>query len=151
MFILFYFIIFLKIWSMISNLKLVPHINILQKKFQNVQKPKKYSILSLGILDSRAVWLPHRTGFSLHDVAPKSVLFKDIKCYMSTQDRGFFLFQLRTKVFFCFCTFWTEFCEILKFRINLKLEIIDYIFRKIITLNEVNILESPNEYYQKQV
>ena len=34
---------------------------------------------------------------------------------------------------------------------NLKLEIIDYIFRKIITLNEVNILESPNEYYQKQV
>ena len=25
----------------------------------------------------------------------------------------------------------------------LKLEIIDYIFRKIITLNEVNILESP--------
>ena len=31
------------------------------------------------------------------------------------------------------------------------LEIIDYIFRKIITLNEVNILESPNEYYQKQV
>ena len=27
----------------------------------------------------------------------------------------------------------------------------DYIFGKIITLNEVNILESPNEYYQKQV
>ena len=28
---------------------------------------------------------------------------------------------------------------------------IDYIFRKIIMLKEVNILESPNEYYQKQV
>ena len=35
--------------------------------------------------------------------------------------------------------------------IILKLEIIDYIFRKIIMLNEVNILESPNKYYQKQV
>ena len=44
-----------------------------------------------------------------------------------------------------------EFCDILKYGNNLKLEIIDYIFRKIITLNEVNILESPNEYYQKQV
>ena len=59
--------------------------------------------------------------------------------------------QLRTKVFFCFCTFWTKFYEILKFGNDLKLEIIDYIFRKIITLNEVNILENPNEYYQKQV
>ena len=37
----------------------------------------------------------------------------------------------------------------LTFGNNLKLEIIDYIFRKIITLNEVNILESPNEYYQQ--
>ena len=54
-------------------------------------------------------------------------------------------------MFFCFCTFSTKFCEILKFGNNLKLEIIDYIFRKIITLNEVNILESPDEYYQKQV
>ena len=44
-----------------------------------------------------------------------------------------------------------KFCEILKFGNNLKLEVIDYIFRKIIMLNEVNILESPNEYYQKQV
>ena len=31
------------------------------------------------------------------------------------------------------------------------MEIINYIFRKIITLNEFNILESRNEYYQKQV
>ena len=37
----------------------------------------------------------------------------------------------------------------LEFGNNLKLKIIDYIFRKIIMLNEVNILESPNEYYQK--
>ena len=59
--------------------------------------------------------------------------------------------QLRTKVFFCFCTFWTKFCEILTFGNNLKLKMIYCIFRKIITLNEVNILESPNEYYQKQV
>ena len=38
-----------------------------------------------------------------------------------------------------------------KYGNNLKLEIIDYIFRKIIMLNEANILESPNEYNQKQV
>ena len=43
-----------------------------------------------------------------------------------------------------------KFCEILKFGNNLKLEIIDYIFRKITPLNEVNILESPNEYYRKK-
>ena len=59
--------------------------------------------------------------------------------------------QLRTKGFFGFRTFWTKFCNILKYGNNLKLEIINYIIRKIITLNEVNILESPNEYYQKQV
>ena len=59
--------------------------------------------------------------------------------------------QLRTEVFFFFCTFWTKFCDILKYWNNLKLEIIDYIFRKIFTLNEVNILESLNKYYQKQV
>ena len=52
-------------------------------------------------------------------------------------------------MFFCFCTFGTKFCEILKFGNNLKLEIIDYIFRKIITLNEVIILKSANEYYRK--
>ena len=56
----------------------------------------------------------------------------------------FKLSQLRTKFFFCFCTFWTKFCDILKYGNNLKLEIIEYIFRKIIMLNEVNILESPN-------
>ena len=38
----------------------------------------------------------------------------------------------------------------LKFGNNLKLEIIDYIFRKIIMLNEVNILESPNKYHRKK-
>ena len=59
--------------------------------------------------------------------------------------------QLRTEGFLCFCTFWTKFCDVLKYGNNLKLEIIDYIFRKIIMLNEVNILESPNKYNQKQV
>ena len=37
------------------------------------------------------------------------------------------------------------YCDLLKYGNILKLEIIDYIFRKIITLNEVNISESPNE------
>ena len=46
------------------------------------------------------------------------------KTHIPTRDRGFF----------CFCTLWTKFCEILKFGNNLKLEIIDYIFRKIILL-----------------
>ena len=59
--------------------------------------------------------------------------------------------QLRIEGHFGFRTFWTKFCNILNYWNNLKLEIIDYIFRKIIPLNEVNILESPNEYYQKQV
>ena len=44
-----------------------------------------------------------------------------------------------------------KFCDILKYLNNLKLEIIDYFFRKIVMLNEVNILESPKEYYQKQI
>ena len=44
-----------------------------------------------------------------------------------------------------------KFCDILKYGNNLKFEIIEYIFRQIIMLNEVNILESPNEYYQKQI
>ena len=55
------------------------------------------------------------------------------------------------RFFFCFCTFWTKFFDILRYGNNLKLEIIDYIFRKIIMLNEVNILQNPNEYLQKQV
>ena len=55
------------------------------------------------------------------------------------------------RFFFCFCTFGTKLCDILKYGNNLKLEIIDYIFSKKIMLNEVEILESPNEYYQKQV
>ena len=56
------------------------------------------------------------------------------------------------RFFFVFAhVFGTKFCDILKYWSILKLEIIDYIFRKIITLNEVHILEGPNEYYQKQV
>ena len=35
---------------MISNLKLVSHINILQNVVKNVQKPKKNSVLSCNIL-----------------------------------------------------------------------------------------------------
>ena len=62
------------------------------------------------------------------------------------------MIQLRTKVFFLFLHILNEiFLKYWNFENSLKLEIIDYIFRKIITLNKVNILESPNEYYQKQV
>ena len=62
----------------------------------------------------------------------------------STQDRGFVLFlHILNEILWYSC--------ILKYGNNLKLETIDYIFRKTIMLNEVNILESPNEYYQKQV
>ena len=70
------------------------------------------------------------------DLRAKTALFQ------STQDKG---------VFFVFAHFEKKICEILKFGKNLELEIIDYIFRKIIMINEVQILESPNEYYQKQV
>ena len=62
-----------------------------------------------------------------------------------------FILPTQDKDALFFYTFWTQFCEILKFGMNLKLEIINYTLRKIITLNEVNILESPNEYYQKKV
>ena len=43
-----------------------------------------------------------------------------------------------TEGFFGFHTFGMKFCDILKYGNNLKLEIIDYIFRKIIKLNEVS-------------
>ena len=59
--------------------------------------------------------------------------------------------QLRTEVFFVFAHFERNFVIYWNMEKNLKLEIIDCISRKIITLNEVNILESPNEYNQKQV
>ena len=39
----------------------------------------------------------------------------------------------------------------MKYGNNLNLEIIDNIFWKIIMLNEVNILETPNEYYQNKL
>ena len=67
--------------------------------------------------------------------------------FSNSEQRGFFLPIWGVY----FCPFWKKFCDILKYGNNLKLEIIDYIFRKKIMLNEVNILESPNEYYQKQV
>ena len=60
----------------------------------------------------------------------------------TTQDKGVFLFlHILNEI-----SWYIEILETI-----LKLEIIDYIFKKIITLKEVNILESPNEYYQKQV
>ena len=52
----------------------------------------------------------------------------------TTQDRGFFLILHILK----------EMYDILIYGNNLNLEAIDYIFRNIIILNEVNILESPN-------
>ena len=39
-------IIFLKIWTMVSNFKIIPYFNILQNFVQNVRKPKWPSILS---------------------------------------------------------------------------------------------------------
>ena len=47
--------------------------------------------------------------------------------------------QLRTEGFL-FLHILNEICDILKYGNNLKLEICDYIFRKIIMLNEVDIL-----------
>ena len=56
--------------------------------------------------------------------------------------KGFFLF---------FGTFWMKFCYILKYEINLKLEITVQIFRVIIQLNEINILHNSIEYYRRQI
>ena len=61
----------------------------------------------------------------------------------TTQDIGFFFLFLHI-LNEIFVIYWN-------IEKNFKLEIIDYIFRKIIMLSEVNILESLNEYYQKQV
>ena len=57
--------------------------------------------------------------------------------------------QLRIKDHFCFRTFWTKFWNILKHGMNLKLETLVRILRKIIQLNAVIILKSTNEYYRK--
>ena len=57
--------------------------------------------------------------------------------------------QPRKQDHFSFCTFWTKFCNILKYGMNLKFEAIVQIFRKIIQLNLVIRLKSTNEYYQK--
>ena len=67
--------------------------------------------------------------------------YRTSQIVVATQDKGVFLFlHILNEIL--------SYIELLK---QFKLEIIDYIFRKIITLNEVYILESPNEYYQKQV
>ena len=59
------------------------------------------------------------------------------------------LCQLTIEGFFVYRTFWTKFCDIWKCGLNLQLEIIVQIFRKIMQLNVVNISKSPNEYSQK--
>ena len=59
------------------------------------------------------------------------------------------LMQLRIEGRFGFRTFWTKFCNILKYGMNLKFETIVQIFRTIIQLNAVIILKSTNEYYRK--
>ena len=56
-----------------------------------------------------------------------------------TQDRGPFLFSYIL----------TKFCNILRYGKNLKFETIVQFFRKIIQLNAVSIVKSPNEYYRK--
>ena len=50
-------IIFLKIWTMVSNFKLIPYFNTLQKFVQNVRKPKWPSNLS---------WLPWWYQYFVH-------------------------------------------------------------------------------------
>ena len=62
---------------------------------------------------------------------------------------GRLAYQLRIEDHFGFCTFWTKFCNISKYGINLKFETIVQFFRKIMQLNAVIILKSTNEYYQK--
>ena len=57
--------------------------------------------------------------------------------------------QLRVEDHFGFCTFWTKFCNILKYGMNLKFETIVKIFRKIMQLNAVIILKSTTEYNWK--
>ena len=57
--------------------------------------------------------------------------------------------QLRIEDHFGFRTFWTKFCNILKYVMNLKSESIVQIFRKIIQLNAIIIFKSTNEYYRK--
>ena len=64
--------------------------------------------------------------------------------------KKFFLVdQLKIEGYFGFRTFWTKFCNILKYGVNLKFETSVQIFRKIIQLNAVIVLKSPNEYYRK--
>ena len=58
-------------------------------------------------------------------------------------------FQLRIEGHFDFRTFWTKFCNLLKYGMNLKFETIVQIFRKIIQLNAVINLKSTNEYFWK--
>ena len=151
---------------MISNFKLFPNINISQNFVQNVQKQKKNTFVLSCLREAVQEVGLFTAGYETKTGREKMSRCLQVQVLMSTS-KGFLcpkiyediyweLFvilqcQLRTEVFFCFCTFWTKFCDILKYGNNLKLEIINYIFRKIITLNEVNILESPNEYYQKQV
>ena len=57
--------------------------------------------------------------------------------------------QLRIEDYFGFRTFWTKFCNILKYGMNLKSDSIVQIFRKIMQLNAVIIFKITNEYYQK--
>ena len=57
--------------------------------------------------------------------------------------------QLRIEGHFGFPTFWTKFCNILKYGMNLKFETIVQLFRKIMQLNAVIILKSINEHYRK--
>ena len=42
-------IIFLNIWTMVSNFKIIPYFNILQNFVQNVRKPKSPSILTCEV------------------------------------------------------------------------------------------------------
>ena len=59
--------------------------------------------------------------------------------------------QLRMEDHFRVRTFSTQFCNLLKYGINLKFETFVQFFRKIIELNAVIILKSTNKYDLKNI
>ena len=65
----------------------------------------------------------------------------DIKSDIFSQLETIRSLQLRIEGHFGFLTFWTKFCDILKYRMTLTLEIIVKFFREIIKLNAVNIYQ----------
>ena len=67
-------------------------------------------------------------------------------CHMCTIN---IYIQLRIEGHFGFRTFWTKFCNIIRYGMNLNFETIVQFFRKIIQLITVVIMKSTNEYHRK--